>query len=408
MGKKQEHFVMQVKPALWSLNFVIVCLSNFILLMVFSSLNTTLPVYIEQFGGTTKIAGLALTSLSVAAFISRLITGWSLDKYGRRLFLMGGLILFLTPTVIYIRMIPVILLIIFRFIQGLGWGIGHTALSTVATDIVPRERMGEGLGFYGITASISTALSPAMALWLIHHYSFRELFIACFILSLGTLIGVLFIRYPKNETQVSGSKFKLLEKAALTPSIVAFFVALATSSVFSFLALYTIDLGLKTAAGFFFTAMASTSFASRPLSGVIVDRIGKKGFDLCVVIGFVAVIAAIFFLVYISTPLHLIIAGLLYGLCFGFFQSIMLILSVRSVPAEKKGTANAFYWTALDMGMAIGSLFWGVVAAAFGYKNMFNLTMIPIIVAVVIYFTYRTRMKVRTTYNSPVENTTGI
>ena len=169
-----------------------------------------------------------------------------------------------------------------------------------ATDIVPRERMGEGLGFFGITAPISTALAPVIALWLIHHYSFKELFIACFILSLGTLIRVLFLRYPKNENQASGL---------------------------------------------------------RPLSGLFVDRVGQKGFDICVVIGFVAVIAAIFILVYISTPLHLIIAGLLYGLCFGYFHSTMLILSVRCVPADKKGTANASYWTALDMGIAVGSLY---------------------------------------------------
>lgn len=386
--------ITPVKPNLWSLNFVIVCLSNLTLFMVFHSLNSTLPVYIEQFGGTTKIAGLALTSLTVAAIIARMITGWSLNKYGRKLLFLTGLTLFLVPSFIYIRLIPVILLIVFRFIQGLGWGISHTSLSTVALDIVPPKRMGEGMGFFSLFNSLSMALSPAIALWLISQYSFRELFMVCSILPLATLIISLFIRYPKIENQASGYRFEFLEKAALWPSIVIFFVTFANSSGLSFLALYAIDLGLEaTAAGLFFTAMALTTFISRPLSGTIVDRAGQKGFNLCVTIGTVAAAMAIFVLVYTSSPLHLLIAGLSYGLCSGFLQFIMLILSVRNAPSEKMSIANAFYWTALDTGVAAGSLFWGVVAAAFGYRMMFGLTIIPITIAAVIYFTCRAGIK---------------
>lgn len=386
--------IAQAKPRLWSLNFIIVCLSNLTLYMVFHSLNSTLPIYIEQFGGTTKIAGLALTSLTVAAIIARPITGWYLDKYGRMLLLIGGLILFLIPSIIYIRMIPVVLLIIFRFVQGLGWGVGHTAISTVALDIVPPERMGEGLGFYSLFNSLSMALSPAIALWLIFQYSFRELFIACSYLTLCTLIVSLFIRFPKIEKQTSSPGFELLEIAAMWPSIVIFFVVFANSSAISFLALYTIDLGLTaSAAGLFFTAMALTTLTSRPLSGIIVDRTGQKGFDFCVMIGSIAAFIAILVLVYAFKPMHLLVAGLLYGLCSGFLQSIMLILSIRNAPIEKKSIANALYWTAVDMGVASGSLFWGFIAAAFGFKLMFGLNLIPVMLAIFIYFTSRTGTK---------------
>ncbi|RJX29418.1 MAG: MFS transporter [Dethiobacter sp.] len=378
----------QLKPRLLTLNFALICLSNLTLYMVFHSLNTSLPIYIKQFGGTTKIAGLALTSLTVAAIISRPLTGWSLDKYGRKLLLIGGLLLFLIPSIIYIWMIPVLLLIIFRFVQGLGWGIGHTAVSTVALDIVPSERMGEGLGFFSLFNSVSMALSPAIALWLIYHYSFRELFIVCFFLMIGTFFVVLLIRYPIIEKQLNDYKFKFMEKAALRPALIIFLVLFANSSVTSFLALYAIDLGLKTA-GFFFTAMALTTLISRPLSGLIVDRLRQKGFDICFVIGAIAVVIAILVLVLSSTSLHLVVAGLLYGLCSGFIYSIMLVLSIRSVFAGEKGAANATYWTALDMGVALGSLFWGFIAAAFGYRLMFNLTIIPILIAIFIYFKYR-------------------
>lgn len=105
------------KPGLWTLNFTIVCLTNLTLYIVFHSYNTTLPIYIKQFGGKVNIAGFALTSLTLAATISRPITGWLLDKYGRKIFFIMGLLLFLLPTITYIKMIPVLVLILFRFLK---------------------------------------------------------------------------------------------------------------------------------------------------------------------------------------------------------------------------------------------------------------------------------------------------
>lgn len=399
MTKNHENnpeIIVQTKPPLWSSNFIIVCLSNLTLYMVFHSLNSTLPVYIEQFGGTTKIAGLAMTSLTIAAIITRPATGWALEKYGRRLLLICGLVLFLIPSAIFIKLIPIFSLILLRFLQGLGWGIGHTAISTIALDIVPPERMGEGLGFYSLFNSLSMAISPAIALWLIFQYSFKELFIACSLLTLCTLATSLFIKYPKIEIQASPGKFKLLKIADMWPSIVMFFMIFAYSSATSFLALYAIDLELTaSAAGLFFTAMAFTTLFSRPLSGIIVDRAGRKGYDFCVLIGSVAVFIATFFLIYVFKPWHFMIAGLLYGLCSGFLQSIMLILAVRIVPPGQKSIANAIYWTAVDAGVALGSFSWGFVAYIFGFKLMFGLTLIPVTFGIFIYYMSQRKAKTK-------------
>ncbi|NMB40766.1 MAG: MFS transporter [Firmicutes bacterium] len=392
--ENNPEIALQAKPPLWSLNFIIVCLSNLNLFLVFNGLNATLPVYIEKFGGTTKIAGLAMTSLTVAAIMARPTTGWALGKYGRRKLLVCGLVLFLIPSIIYIRMIPVASLIALRFLQGLGWGISHTAISTVALDVIPQERMGEGLGFYSLFSSLSLALSPAIALWLVSQYTFDRLFIICTLLTLCTLIVSSFIRYPKVEMQASDHKLELLKIADMWPSIVIFFMVFANSSTISFLALYTIDLGLtEKAAGLFFTTMALTTLITRPLSGTIVDRIGQKGFDFCVMIGAVAIFIAVFFLVYTFQPVHLLIAGLLYGLCSGFFQAIMLVLAVRIVPPGKKSIANAIYWTAVDTGVALGSFSWGFVAYALGFKPMYGFTLIPVTVAILIYTMNRRKTK---------------
>ncbi|NLL58585.1 MAG: MFS transporter, partial [Firmicutes bacterium] len=350
MGKTSTVTQQPAIPLL-TLNFALICLSNLTLYMVFYGLNPTLPIYIEQFGGTTEIAGLALTSLTLAAIISRPVTGWCVDKYGRRLFLVIGLLLFLLPSLIFIWMIPVWWLILLRFVQGLGWGVGHTAVTNVALDVVPPQRMGEGMGYFTLFTSIAMALSPPIALWMISQYSFQSLFTVTALVIICTLIVTFFIRYPRVEKPPAGERPVFLEKSALLPSLVILLIMFSYTAVVSFLALYALDLGLQTA-GYFFTASAITTMAARPLSGYIVDKTGRKGFNICFGIGTVAPIIALVILAFLSSTLHLVIAGLLYGVCLGFIYSTILIITVRRAPPERKGAANATYWTAVDVGMA--------------------------------------------------------
>lgn len=388
MPEKMQVNIGQEKPRLWSVNYILICLATLTLSLVFHSLNTTLPVYIDRYGGTAKIAGLALSSLTAAAIISRPITGFYLDKYGRKLIFLGGIVLFMIPTAIFLKMIPLVMLIGIRFIQGLGWGIGHTSTGTVALDIIPRERLGEGLGFYSLANSVSMACAPAVALWIINNYSFPDLFLICLLITAFTLILVLLIRYPKIERQTSDFKFNIVDRTALRPSIIMLIVSLIHSSLISFLPLYAQEQGLTTA-GYFFTAMAVTTLISRFLSGIIIDRAAEKGYDLNIIIGTFSIVLAILFVAHTGQLVHLVGGGLLFGLGFGLVQFTLLILAVNNVPPEKKGSANATYYTAVDLGIAVGSLSWGFVAAGLGYKTMYYLVIIPVVLTFFIYFKWK-------------------
>ena len=172
--------------------------------------------------------------------------------------------------------------------------------------------------------------------------------------------------------------------------MVILFVIFSYVSLISFLPLYVIEQGLKTA-GLFFTSFALTTILSRPLSGIIVDRAGRKGYDFSVLIGTLAAAVAMPIIARTTTWLYLLLGGMCYGIGFGFVQPTMLALCIRNMPPEKKGAANATFWTAVDIGAACGSLFWGFVAAAFGYQTMFNLNIIPPLIALAIYFTWKRR-----------------
>ena len=140
-----------------------------------------------------------------------------------------------------------------------------------------------------------------------------------------TFILALSIRYPKIEKQQGVFKFNIVDRTALRPSIIMLIISLVHSSLISFLPLYALEQGLTTA-GYFFTAMAVTTLISRFLSGIIIDRVGWKGYDLNIIVGTFSIVSAMVIVAHTGKLLHLIVGGLFFGLGFGLVQFTLLIL----------------------------------------------------------------------------------
>lgn len=377
----------QKLPDLWTPNFVFICLASLCNGIAFQSLIISLPLYILKFGGSTNVAGLATATFMISAIIIRPFSGLALDTFGRKLIFAIGLILFLLPSIMYIFYVPIFVLLILRFIQGFGWGITHTSMGTIASDMVPTIRLGEGMGTFNVTSSITSTLSPAISLWLIHQSSFRTLFAVVSLFSVASIIFAQAIKYPKFEPHPQKRKLELFSKAALLPTLIVLLIALVWAAVLSFLVIFAQGKGIINP-GLFFTFMGITTFILRPVSGKLLDRLWQRGFDLIIIIGVSAMVLSLWIVASTGTMWQLAFGGVICGVGFGMLQSSMLVMFINQL-SGKPGLAIALFGTTLDVGVALGSIFWGIVANLVGYKMMFYSTTIPIILCLLVYFVLR-------------------
>lgn len=373
----------QKSVPLWTKNFILITIINFLVFFGFQMLLPTFPVYVKNLGGKDSIIGLITGIFTVSALVARPLSGRVLDKIGRKGVFIAGMGISILAVLSY-GWIPTIgLILLFRLIHGFGWGASSTASSTVASDNIPRERFGEGMGYFSLASSFAMAVAPAVGLYVVSKYSFHILFFVSAGLAILGFLLAFTLKYQKVEKQEQPKvKAALYEKSSIRPSIVIFFVCITYGSLTSFLPLYAAQKGIQNI-GLFFTVFAVSLLISRPAFGKIIDRFG---FDFAVVPGLSCVLIAMVLLSQASVlPVFLVVA-FVYGTGFGAVQSSLQTMAVVNTPPHRLGAANATFLTGFDSGIGLGAIILGAVASTVGYSQMYLWAVVSLIIAFILYF----------------------
>ncbi len=222
VNRKFHVFMGGFMERLWTKSFIQMSFAMLFLFTGFYLLVPTLPLFIKEIGGNESQVGLMMGMFTIAAVVIRPIIGGMLDQYGRRSFIIFGLILFGLTMYSYNLASTIVLLAVLRVIHGVTWAVSTTAVGTAITDIIPDSRRGEGMGWYGMAMTIAMAIGPMIGLWVVQYYSFHGLFLLATLLSFMAVILSLITKMSFTPQKEKG-KIQLFEKSVLSITVVVFF-----------------------------------------------------------------------------------------------------------------------------------------------------------------------------------------
>jgi MFS family permease len=373
---------IQPQDKIWTRDFIFVCLSNFFIFAGFQMTLPTLPLFVNELGGGDQLIGLIVGVFTFSALLIRPWAGHMLETVGRRGIFLVGLAIFVISVGSFAFTSSIIFLFILRIIQGFGWGLSTTAVGTIATDLIPPKRRGEGMGYYGLAGNLAMAFGPALGLTLVIAFDFSVTFTIAAVGGLLALISALFIRYRSVEKVKSKSmRFDLYEKTALVPSLLLFFITMTFGGIASFLPLYTEQKGIDGIA-LYFTIFAFSVMIVRTFAGKIYDIKGHKAIFIPSTI---LIVAAMLDLAFLQNQWMLFIGALLFGAGFGSVQPALQAWAVQEAPMNRKGMANATFFSFFDLGVGFGAIFFGVIATLYGYRDIYFASAFSVTISIIIY-----------------------
>ncbi len=371
------------KEKIWTKDFILICFANFFIFLGFQMTLPTLPLFVEQLGGNDQLIGLVVGIFTFSALLLRPYAGHALESKGRSFVYLIGLAIFVVSVGSVGFVTSMFMLFLLRIIQGVGWGFSTTASGTIATDIVPATRRGEGLGFYGLSGNIALALGPSLGLALAGVISFKLLFLLCGVLGLLALFMASKIHYKEVEknTVAVKAKWDLYERSALQPSMLLFFITVTFGGIATFLPLYSAQKGVA-GIEWYFLIYALFLMLTRTFSGQLYDR---KGHQAVFIPGAVMILIAMFLLAWLPNSLILYMAAALYGLGFGSIQPALQAWAVEKAQPNRKGMANATFFSFFDLGVGIGAIVFGQIGHIFGYSSIYITSAISVFISILLY-----------------------
>lgn len=392
MNSEPHRQSAHLEDRIWTRDFVFVCLANFFVFLGFQMTLPTLPLFLKELGGNDQLVGLIVGIFTFSALLLRPYAGHALESKGRGFVYKTGLVVFVLSIASYSFISSILFLFLLRIVQGMGWGFSTTAGGTIATDIVPPKRRGEGLGYFGLSGNLALALGPTLGLTLVGIISFPQLFLICAACGLVALLFASQIRYKKveeAETTATKLRFDIFEKTAIKPSVLLFFITATFGGIATFLPIYAIEKGIP-GIELYFLLYAVFLMISRTFAGRIYD---KKGHLYVFLPGAFMIFLAMLLLAWLPNTSVLLIAASLYGLGFGSVQPALQAWSVENAPANRRGMANATFFSFFDLGIGLGAILFGQMAFVFGYASIYAASAGSVVMSMIIYILLYIRAK---------------
>ncbi|HIS29439.1 MAG TPA: MFS transporter [Candidatus Avamphibacillus intestinigallinarum] len=389
---KEQLIQKEARPKIWTRDFILICVTNLFLFMGFQMTLPTLPLFVQELGGSDQLIGLVVGIFTFSALLLRPYAGHALESKGRGFVYMTGMLIFIISIGSYAFVASIAFLFIMRILQGVGWGMSSTASGTIATDLIPPERRGEGMGYFGLSGNLALAFGPSLGLFLIGEVSFKTLFLLISSLGILGLILSSRIRFKKVEQSTHKAvpvKFDLYESTALRPAILMFFITVTFGGIASFLPLYAAEKNVEGIEYYFFM-YALFLLISRIFAGKIYDT---KGHLYVYPPGAILIVIAMLLLAWLPNTFVMLIAASLYGLGFGSVQPALQAWSVARASQNRKGMANATLFSFFDLGVGAGAIVFGQLAGVFGYGSIYIASASSVFISLFVYIYFYQKEK---------------
>jgi MFS family permease len=373
---------------LYSRPFITMAFANLFTVSSFASF-FLFPLFIAHHGGSKSDIGIIMGVLALSSVLCRPWISSMIDRVGRkRSYTIGCVIMSILPLVyllfrgdlsrFYLPLIAV------RILHGVGLAICFTAAFTYIADIVPKGRLNEGLGMFGVTGLTGMAIGPVIAEIIIKEFGFSIFFVAATgIATLGLLLQLpLPESYAKIPHGASRSFFSILiKRRILTVALLALLFGFGLSASGSFVSPFAREQNLSFIS-LYFIFYSSAAVLTRLLGGRLADRLGE---DRIIPYALILTGGGLIVLIFLGGNVVLAVSGFMSGCGHGFLFPCLNSLAIRNEPGSIRGKITGIFTGGIDAGAFVGSTTLGYIGEWAGFRALFFAAGLALLTGLGVY-----------------------
>ncbi|MDR0909008.1 MAG: MFS transporter [Spirochaetaceae bacterium] len=396
---------------LFSPAFIFLLVLSFLSGLGFYMTQPLLAKFAVGFGATLGLAGFVTGLFSITALFARPMSGALSDALNKKYIMLIATVVMALVSFLYTLATNVPALIVLRIVHGTAFALNGTASAAMVAGFIPKGRLGEGIGYYGLGQILSTAFGPNLAIFVSESFGIRASFTcAGIILSLAAVL-MIFIPFktkvnpstnPSRKRAGSfGTTFSVKPRAReifsikkmIAPELIPLSIfgglfSMANGIAASFLVLLGGERGISNI-GLYFTVNALFLFLVRPLAGKASDRF-PLWFIICPALLFTAFESI--FLSGAQALVFVLIAAVCKAIGQGAGQPAIQSACLKKLGPEKSGLAMSTFYLGADIGQGFGPAAAGALAGAFGFKAMYLCTASIFLLAVPFFLFYQRKI----------------
>ena len=359
---------------LYNPSFITMAFSN---LFTVSSFGTffLFPLLITGYGGSKSDIGIIMGVFALSSVLCRPWISNMIDRIGRkRSYTVGCSIMSILPLIYLLFRGNLshfyLSLILVRIVHGVGLAICFTASFTYIADIVPEERLNEGIGIFGVTGLTGLAIGPVIGEIIITEFGSSVFF--CAATGMATL--GLIIHLPLSESFVHDSqKFSqsffavFIKRKMLFVALLAFLFGFGLAASGSFVSPFAKEQEIVFIS-LYYISYSLAAVLTRILGGRLADRIGE---DRIIPYALTLTGGGLLILMFLGGNAILVLSGLISGCGHGFLFPCLNSLAIRNEPIDIRGKITGVFTGGIDAGAFVGSVILGYIGQWAGFQALF-------------------------------------
>ena len=365
--------------------------------------NPLIAGFTKSLGAGGAVMGLVGGLMNVCSLLCRPVLGNMSDKYSKYKISLIAAALLMVSALGYYFAVSTTMVIIFRIINGIGFAACTVCLTTWVSTLFPPERIGSGMGFYGIMNALAMAVAPAIGIFLYQKFNYNIAFTASCFFATAALVLLFFTKdkgKPMMVTNVENKdkSFHLVDKNVVPIAVILMLFAIPYCATQAFLVTYNEAQNLHLNVSLYFPLYA--------LMILVLRFTLKKYFDTVPFRTFLtySLISATVCLVSMSLMKNfwLLMMGA-FAMAGGYGIQVSVCQATAMTIAEKgrRGLANSTYYIGFDLGMALGPIIGGFIYGHANIDYFYPLFLITIPLIVIVYYIHTVHDKKR---NAVVRN----